>query len=248
MLADFPSGDTNDNDKDKLKKLASQAQKNANYEDTPFVVTWSSNNNEYYLITAADYTEFTFMRYGCIEAIRYPRGYIYPYVVEDLEQDIATTSEYRQILAKFTGQIDNNSIEIDTSIGFHLQELTNEEDALAVRYNEAKSDELRAIIDTVNPGEWILFDGHKDEFERLVLDEVLDIGHENQSHIISGIYTGRIDNNFIEVEIASYPIVFMIHVETEEEIHGEIEASSELVIQYKISENGQRIIEDFIVK
>jgi hypothetical protein len=168
--------------------------------------------------------------------------------LEDLEQDIATPSEYRQILARFNGQIDNNSIEIDTSIGFHLQELTNEEDALAVRYNEEKSDELRTIIDTVNTGEWILFDGHKDEFERLILDEVLDIGHENQSHIISGIYTGRIDNNFIEVEIASYPIVFMIHVETEEEIHGEIEASSELVIQYKISENGQRIIEDFIVK
>ncbi len=168
--------------------------------------------------------------------------------ISDLEIEEAEEGQLSQVLARFNGQIDANSIEIDTTLSYQLQDMTSDEQVMALRLSEEILIEQMDIIESIGIEDLMLFNAYMDEHGRLVLVEILEVGYGTENHTIGGIYTGRADSNFIEVAVDSFPVVFMLHMELEEEIHGEIESGEEIIIQYAINENGQRVVKDFIVK
>lgn len=163
--------------------------------------------------------------------------------VEDLQEEKEVKADLNQVIAIYNGQIDSNSIEVDTSISAQLQPYVEDEDVLALRITE----EQFAEIDGIEIGEYIVFNANQDEHDRIVISEILESKELSKTYILDATYVGRADNNSIEVLINSTPVAFRYTSEQEDEDVGEIEADSKISISYSFNEHGQRVAEKILV-
>jgi hypothetical protein len=149
----------------------------------------------------------------------------------------------KQVIAKYIGQIDNNSIEVDTSMSAQLQPFVSEEQVLALRISESQLD----VIEALETDDFLVFNVYQDEHDRFIISEILEYGELSETYILEATYIGRIDNNSIEVTINNSPVAFRYTTEQENEDIGEIETDSLITIKYSFNEHGQRVADEIMV-
>ena len=163
--------------------------------------------------------------------------------LDNLEEEKEIKADLNQVIAIYNGQIDSNSIEVDTSISAQLQPYVEDEDVLALRITE----EQFAEIEGIETGEYLVFNANQDENDRIVISEILESKELSKSYILEATYAGRIDNNSVEVLVNSTPVAFRYTAEQEDEDVGEIETDSKISISYSFNEHGQRVAEKILV-
>jgi len=161
--------------------------------------------------------------------------------LEELEE--VKEKGLKQVIAKYIGQIDNNSIEVDTSMSAQLQPFVSEEQVLALRISESQLD----VIEALETDDFLVFNVYQDEHDRFIISEILEYGELNETYILEATYIGRIDNNSIEVTINNSPVAFRYTTEQENEDIGEIETDSLITIKYSFNEHGQRVADEIMV-
>jgi hypothetical protein len=161
--------------------------------------------------------------------------------LEELEE--VKEKGLKQVIAKYIGQIDNNSIEVDTSMSAQLQPFVSEEQVLALRISESQLD----VIEALETDDFLVFNVYQDEHDRFIISEILEYGELSETYILEATYIGRFDNNSIEVTINNSPVAFRYTTEQENEDIGEIETDSLITIKYSFNEHGQRVADEIMV-
>ena len=125
----------------------------------------------------------------------------------------------------YTGQVDNNFIEISV-------------DGIAGTYL-LPQDLSWVLAELLNSGDEVVFTFYKNEHEQLVIRDLNTTERAAMIRNVKGTYTGRIDSNSVEIEVEGKPEAY---VPAEQILIGNFNEGDKVVFDYYEDRYGRRII------
>lgn len=141
---------------------------------------------------------------------------------------------YERVTGVYCGQIDNNFIEIDIDDDITFKQIAgipNDKISFKLSSNAKKS------LDTINENDNVMFDCFKDSDSTWVIDNIKSIGSLRVKSA-KGIYTGRLDPNFIEIKTRGNSLTLKIS-QDKQDGNELIDEYTAVDIEYSKNKKGQ---------